>query len=74
MDGDIIHIDCYSSFINQIAEYGVHHCLEGCQRVSQTKKHDEGCFPSVLLFNGYFVVPLLDVAPCKFSASSEVVN
>ena len=35
----VIHVDYDFSFVYKIAEYMVHHCLEGCGRVTEFEKH-----------------------------------
>ena len=60
MDGDVVHVDHYAPFIDEIAENRVHHGLEGGRRVCESEEHDrrfvkpfvgyEHCFPSVLWF------------------------
>jgi len=71
MDGYIIHINGDASFIDEIAEYSVHHGLEGGGGVSEAEEHDhwfvesfigdESCFPSIFGFDKHLVVPPLDV-------------
>ena len=28
--GNVVHIDCDAFSIDEVSEYSVHHCLEGC--------------------------------------------
>ena len=37
---DVIHADYYHSFIDELSEDAIHHCLEHCQTVSETKEHE----------------------------------
>src|SRR5216683_3240070 len=71
VDCYVVHVDCYASPVNQVAEYCVHHRLERCWRVSEPKEHycwfiepfvsDERGFPLVLQFNEHFVIPPFDI-------------
>src|ERR1700742_2782823 len=38
---NVVHVDHHNSFIYEFLEDVVHHCLEGCWTVAETKKHDE---------------------------------
>src|SRR5882672_8450488 len=40
-DEDVIHVDHYNSFVNELLEDVIHHCLECCQTIGETKKHDK---------------------------------
>src|SRR5882724_4754865 len=40
-DEDVVHVDDYNSFINESSENVIHHRLECCQAVSETKEHDK---------------------------------
>ena len=42
VDGDVIHVDSHASPINEVSEDGVHHGLEGGQRVGEPEKHHVG--------------------------------
>src|ERR1700677_870650 len=65
-DSNIVHIDpndsspdcvlCDDIFVNLI-----HHCLEGCWRVTEAKEHDCGLKESIACFEGRLMfVSLLD--------------
>ncbi len=40
VNGYIIHVDGYASFVDEVVEDCVHHCLEGSGGVGQTEEHD----------------------------------
>ena len=40
VDGYVVHIYGYTFFINEVAEYRVHHGLEGSWGVGQAEEHD----------------------------------
>src|SRR5712671_709092 len=71
VDGNVVHVDCYTPSVDEVSEDGVHHGLEGGGGVGETKEHDhrfvepfvgdERCFPPVLRFDEYLVVTPLDV-------------
>ena len=71
MYGDVIHVDCHVPFADQVMEYRVHHGLERGGGVGESEEYDrrfvqpfvsyEGCFPSVLWFDEYFVVPPFNI-------------
>jgi hypothetical protein len=79
VDGDIIHVDSHIAFIDEVVEYGVHHRLEHCQGIGQSKEYhvgfeqpfvgDEGGFPLVFLFDWYLIVPPQNVECGEFHAS-----
>jgi hypothetical protein len=39
-DQDVIEIDGYDTFGDQVLEYLVHHCLEGGQTIGEAEVHD----------------------------------
>jgi len=63
---DVIHVDYYDSFIDEFSEDVVHHCLECCQAVSETKEHDnglkqasvcpKGCLPLGAVLDSHIVI------------------
>ena len=67
-----------------LTKYGVHHHLEGCQRVSESKEHDcwleepfgckEGHFWFIPWFDAYVVVPPSDIEFCEKCASAQAVD
>ncbi len=71
MYGYVIHVDCDMSFIDEVMEYSVHHCLESGQWVGQPKEHDGGFiqslvsyehhFPLITVFDENFVVPPFNI-------------
>ena len=75
VDGYVVHVDCDTSFVDEVVEYGVHHSLEGGRGVGQSEEHNhgfveplvryEGCLPSVLRFDEDFVVSPFDVEACE---------
>ena len=40
MDSNVIHVYCYTSFVNQVPEDGVHHGLERGWGVGEAEEHD----------------------------------
>ena len=40
-DEDVVHVDDHDSFVDELLEDVVHHCLEHHQAVSETKRHDK---------------------------------
>jgi hypothetical protein len=58
---DVIEIDCYFAFSNQICEDGIHQCLESGGQVGEPEEHDvrlektlvgnEGCLPLIAFFD-----------------------
>ena len=71
MNEHVIHVYGEPSFSQFFLEDGVHHGLEGCRGVSESKEHyvwfeqsligDEGCFPLVSVFDSDVVVAPSDV-------------
>ena len=39
-DEDVVHVDDYNSFVNELSEDVIHHHLEHHQAVSETKEHN----------------------------------
>ena len=78
VDGYVVHVDRYAPFVNEVAEYHVHHSLESGWRVGKSEEHDcwfiesfvgdERCLPSVFWFDEYFIVSPLDVNAGEFGA------
>ena len=72
---DIVHIDCYIPFINEVLKDVVHHGLEGGRAVGEAKEHDqrfeeapihsEGSFPLVSLFDSHIVVSPMYIQFCN---------
>ena len=70
-DEDVVHVYDYDSLIYKFLEDVIHHFLECCQAISETKEHDsrfeqasvhpKGCFPFVSLLDPYIVISLLNV-------------
>src|SRR5882724_5466058 len=68
---DIVHVDDYNSFIDELSEDVIHHHLECCQAVSETKEHDKrfkqasvrlkGCLPLVSILDSHVVVSPSDI-------------
>ena len=63
---NIIHIDLNSSTEKLMLSYDggknvIHHGLEGCQRIGETKKHDKGLVKAILCLECSFVfIPFFD--------------
>src|SRR5712671_794960 len=84
VDGDVVHVNHYAPFVDEVAEDCVHHGLEGGRRVSEAKKHDcwlvksfvgyERRLPSVFWFNQYFVVSPLDIDASELCTVSQLVD
>ena len=59
-DEDVVHVDTHDSLINEFLEDVIHHHLEHCWAVSETKEHDQGfkqalvCPEACLLFVPFF--------------------
>src|SRR5882672_9914189 len=70
-DEDVIHIDDYNSFVDELLEDVIHHHLEHHRAVSETKEHDKGfeqasvrpkgCLPLVSVLDSHIVVPPSDI-------------
>src|SRR5882724_10485275 len=70
-DEDVVHVDDYNSFVNELSEDVVHHCLECRWAVSETKEHDKrfkqalvcpkGRLPLVSILDSHIVVSPLDI-------------
>ena len=70
-DEDVIHVDDHNSFVDELSEDVVHHHLEHCWAVSETKEHDKGFkqasvhpkghLPLISIFDSHIVVSPLDV-------------
>src|SRR5882724_4452632 len=70
-DEDVVHVDDYNSFVNEFSEDVIHHHLECCWAVSETKEHDKrfkqasvcpkGHFPLVSILDSHVVVSPSDV-------------
>jgi len=71
MDGYVIHVNHYTPFVDEVAEYCIHHGLEGGGGVGQAEEHncgfvksfvsDEGRLPAVFRLDEYFVIPPFNV-------------
>ncbi len=80
VDGYVVHVDGHASFVNEILEDHVHHCLEGSWGVSQTEEYDrwfvqpfigyKGCLSSVLWFDEDFIISPFNVEACEQCAVS----
>jgi hypothetical protein len=74
---DVIEIDCYFSFRNQIYEYGVHQRLESSGRVGEPEEYnarfkktligDEGCLPFIAFLN-----PDILIAPTNIKLGEDL--
>src|SRR5882672_10250927 len=70
-DEDVIHVDDYNSFIDELSEDVIHHHLECRWAVSETTEHDKGFkqalvqpkghLPLVSILDSHIVVSPLDV-------------
>src|SRR5882672_8298368 len=70
-DEDVVHIDDHNSFINELSEDVIHHHLEHCRAVSETKEHDKrleqapvhlkGHLPLITILYSHIVVSPSDV-------------
>ncbi len=59
---DIIHIAYHLAFVDELTEDIVHHCLECCRGVTQSKKHDSWFEqPSVSLECSLPLIAFLDL-------------
>src|SRR5882724_11233805 len=68
---DVIHVDDYNLFIDELSEDVIHHCLEYRRAVSETKEYDKrfeqalfcpkGCLPLVSIRDSHVVVSPSDV-------------
>src|SRR5712664_1688814 len=58
-DEDVIHVDDYDSFVYELSEDVIHHRLERCQTVSETKEHDKGFGQASVCLKGR--LPLISV-------------
>jgi hypothetical protein len=67
-----------------LAKDYVHHHLEGCWQVGETKEHDhrfkealygeEGGFPLISIFNANIIVPPTDIEFGEQGASAEAID
>jgi len=67
-DEDIIHVDDHNTFVDELSEDIIHHCLENCQTIGQTKEHDKrfkqvsvhpkGCLPLISVFDPHILYPI----------------
>ncbi len=88
-DSDVVHVDTDSCpkwfmFENDIVIDVVHHGLEGCWQVRESKIHDRGleksvsgfkrCFLLISLADANIVVPPSDVEFCIYMCVAEVTN
>ena len=39
VDQDVVKVDAYLSFHDEVLEYIIHHCLEGGRTVGESKEH-----------------------------------
>jgi hypothetical protein len=74
---DVIEIDCYFSFSNQICEYGVHQCLESGGRVGEPEEHDVRFEKTLIGDEGHFsFIAFLNldimVAPTNIKLSKDL--
>src|SRR5882672_3289022 len=70
-DEDVVHVNDHNSFIDELSEDVIHHCLEHRQAVSETKEHDKrfkqasvhpkGCLPLISILDSCVVVSPSDV-------------
>src|SRR5882724_4548632 len=68
---DVVHVDDYNSFVDELSEDVIHHRLEHRQAVSETKEHDKrfeqalvhlkGCLPLVSILDSHVIVSPSDV-------------
>src|SRR5882724_2074447 len=68
---DVVHVYDYNSFIDELSEDVIHHRLENCWAVSETKEHDKrfeqasvhpkGCLPLISILDSHIVVSPSDV-------------
>src|SRR5882724_4343618 len=68
---DVVHVDDYNSFVNEFSEDVIHHRLERCRAVSETKEHDKrfeqasvhpkGHLPLVSIPDSHIVVSPSDI-------------
>ncbi|KIK77212.1 hypothetical protein PAXRUDRAFT_48165, partial [Paxillus rubicundulus Ve08.2h10] len=83
-DEDIIHVDDWPSFGNEVSESMVHECLERRGRVAKSKEHDiwfeetgrrnECCLPTITGFDLNVVISPMDVHLGEDLGSFQFVN
>ena len=83
-DKDIIQVDHYNAFCDQLLEDAIHHCLEGGWSIGQPKEHDqgfieaticpEGCYPLVSFFHANIIEPPADVEFSEILSTLKFVN
>jgi hypothetical protein len=83
-DENIVEVDDYLAGGDEVAEELVHHCLERCRQVGETKEHNKwfvqtavgykGGFPLVFLFDMDIVVAPVQVQPCEVTGMLQLVN
>jgi len=60
-DQNVIKVDTYHSFHDEVLEYVIHHCLEGSWAIGESKEHHQGLEqPSVGLKCGLPLIAFLD--------------
>jgi hypothetical protein len=82
VDKDVVHINCYISFIDEVTEYVVHHGLEGGRGVGESEEHHHWfeessvCFecglPLVAIVDADVIVPPVDIKLRKERRSTTV--
>ena len=80
----VVHVDSHLFCCDQVSEQGIHHGLEGCWRVGQTKEHyswfkesfvhGEHCLPFVPFFYSHCIVPPFDVKFGEQCAVLQAIN
>ncbi len=82
VDEDVIHVAYYLAIVDELIEYVIHHCLECCRGVAQSKEHDswfkqasvslECSLPLITLLNPHIVEPPVEVEYCEELSVMEV--
>ncbi len=81
---NVVEIDCDLSFGNEVAEDVIHHPLEYCVRVGESKEHDgrlkqssvhaEGGFLFVPFLDPDIVVSPMNIKLCEVLCTTKLVN
>ena len=82
-DQDVVEVHTYDTFLNQILEDVIHHCLEGGRGIGQSEKHHQGfekspiCtkshLPLIVVFHTHIIVSPMNIELREVLGSSELV-
>lgn len=83
-DQDIVQINCYLAFDNEISEDSIHKTLKRCRQIGKTKEHDfwfketaignKGGFPFVSFWDTDIMIALTNVKLSEDLGTLELVD